>query len=122
MISHYDIETKKRITDILKKVKQRASKPKKIKSPTRRRLLFGDRPICPKCGSFYVIKAGVRRNPLGSRQRWLCKDCNLSFYDLRDGKMMRYREYHLELMEAYEEAKITTNPISGYINSPKGYY
>lgn len=35
--------------------------------------------VCKKCGSFNVIKQGIRKNKSGDIQRFLCKECGFKF-------------------------------------------
>ncbi len=36
-------------------------------------------PQCPECGSYHVVKKGLRKTKQGTRQRYICKDCDHRF-------------------------------------------
>ena len=48
-----------------------------------RSLRWGEKVICPKCGSHHVIKKGFD-DTQPNRQRYQCKDCQTRFDDLTD--------------------------------------
>ena len=50
---------------------------------------------CPKCKNKNVIKRGKRYNNSGTKQLYLCNDCNFTFMK-RDGfEKMRYNKKHI---------------------------
>lgn len=38
-----------------------------------------EHPQCPNCGSYAVVKNGRRKTAMGTRQRYICKDCEHRF-------------------------------------------
>ena len=47
---------------------------------------------CIGCGSSDIVKRGTRKNKLGEKQRFLCKDCNSSFIEHDGFEKMRHRK------------------------------
>ena len=47
---------------------------------------------CIECGSSDIVKRGTRKNKLGEKQRFLCKDCNSSFIEPDGFEKMRHRK------------------------------
>ena len=47
---------------------------------------------CIECGSSDIVKRGTRKNKLGEKQRFLCKDCKSSFVEPDGFEKMRHRK------------------------------
>ncbi len=45
---------------------------------------------CINCGSSDIVKRGIRKNKLGIKQRYLCKNCNSSFIEPDGFEKMRH--------------------------------